>query len=126
MNNLNTKKKVSFDIDAKILSSVKSFCSSKNKKLADFYREAVEEKLKNDLSFLEVFLCSQKGIKKINIPVVSDMEYNIYTATEEMKINVNAVKEGVIYNIDSIEDEILRDVLLKYSKNNTVHFFTKK
>ena len=57
-----TKKKVSFDIDPKILSDVQSFCDANNRKVSDFYRAAVKEKIEREKQYITIFVPRSKGI----------------------------------------------------------------
>ena len=119
------KKKVSFDIDAKVLNDVKARCVASNTRFADFYRDAVIEKLERESNFLEVVVFSQKNINTISIPL-KEIEYDIFDASDRMKVNVGAIKEGIIYNISHIKDRSLKESLADFSLDDRVHFFTIK
>ena len=89
------KKKASFDIDPEILSDVKNLCQSRNMKVADFYRAAVEEKLKRDREYITIYIPVAGKIEKATIEQ-KIYDIDIFEASEKMKENVGAVNEGVL------------------------------
>jgi len=129
------KKKVSFDIDPKLLSDIKKFCSNKSIKLADFFRGASQEKLDNDNSFITIFVAHEGKIEKY---LISKEYYtwDMYSASDEMKINADAECEGYV----RIKREFVLDEekqvaptaskselneLIASSKERSIAFYTK-
>lgn len=89
------KKKVSFDIDQDLLSSIKSMCSIKGCKLADFFRDASLAKLESEEIYMTILVPANGKIEKFTIEK-NEYEIDIFEASQNMKINVGAKCEGVI------------------------------
>ena len=100
------KKKVSFDIDQKLLVQIKDLCTIKRMKLADFFREAAREKLERDERYISIYVPLDGKI--IHFQVDIDLyEVDIFEASEDMKANVNAVCEGVVrFRADTVQRKI--------------------
>ncbi len=117
------KKKVSFDIDADILSDVQSFCKVNNRKISDFYRTAVKEKIEREIKHVTIYVTRPKGIIEKYTVKKDKVDIDFFEATHEMKVNVNAVMQGII---TISEDSDLRFDLKSCAIENKIHFFTKE
>ena len=105
------KKKVSFDIDPGLLERIKSIILSRDMKLADFFREAAENKLEIEEKYIVIYVSVEgKGIQKLIV------ERSLYITTfkeasKDMKDNVGAVQEG---SIELLKD---REALDRFYEN---------
>jgi hypothetical protein len=117
------KKKVSFDMDAKVLSDVQSFCKENNRKVADFYRNAVNEKLEREKKHITIYVAQPKGfIEKFSVNK-EDIDIEFFEPTYNMKVNVNAAKQGIIR---ISEDDDLNPDLKSCAVDDKIYFFTKE
>ena len=89
------KQKVSFDIDTDTLSDIKSLCQSRNTRVADFYRDAVREKLDREKDYITIFYLKEGVIEKETIRK-EDYKLVIFEATKKMKDNAGAINEGIL------------------------------
>ena len=90
------KKKVGFDIDVELLSELQAFVKSRNMKISDFYREALQEKLEREKNSLMMIYVPMNGvIEKIGIDP-KKYEIELREASDKMKENVGAVNEGIL------------------------------
>jgi len=123
-----SKKKVSFDIDNRLLSDIKSLCTAEDIKLSEFLRGAAEdgfEKLKEASEKRLLFIIStEHGIVKRSVDM-SNMFSVEYSASQEMQENVNAKEEG-FFLLSDVKDKKERLELSTYSDHSgRVVFFTK-
>jgi len=124
-----TKKKVSFDIDPKLLSDIRSLCKIKDIKLADFFREASLNKLETEEVFMTILVPYNGKIEKFTVEK-KEYDIDLFEASEIMKINVGAKCEGILrfshqrssklkgISLDGI------DVLVKESHDKKISFYT--
>jgi len=124
LNTTLNKKKVSFDIEPKLLSDIKLYCTENNIKQSTFFRDAAKEKLERDKSFLTILVPLDGTIKKF---LVSRAMYDIdiFDASEQMQTMVGARKEGVLRIKKGFEDkadETLKKIVDNFDK---VSFFVR-
>ena len=120
------KKKVSFDIDERVLRDVKMMCQLQNMKLSDFFREACLEKLKSEVLYMQIYVPHDGIVEKFLIPK-KKYEIDIFVASELMNQNVGAKCEGVIRQISNCiysQEEEKINQLIKINKGK-ICFFTK-
>jgi len=111
------KKKVSFDIDQKLLADIKTLCMNNDMKLADFFRTASLEKLKNDNTYYSIYIPINGKIEHFHIG--KDMyEIDIFEADQLMKINVGAKCEGIA--------RLFTDRGIKYKENDKLYQLIKE
>ena len=115
------KKKVSFDIDQKLLSDIKSMCKIKGIKLADFFREASYKQLESEEIFMTIFVPHDGRIEKFTIEK-RKYEIDLFEASEVMKINVGAKCEGIIRTLE--EEDSTINTLIKNTNSNKLAFYT--
>jgi len=119
-----TKKKVSFDIDQKLLNDIKESCRVKGMKMADFFREASLEKLERDKLHLSILIPHDGTIDLFNVEK-EHYDVDLFEASGTMKANVGAECEGVIRLKDGEkydENDPLFQMLLK----GKMGFYTTK
>ena len=98
------KKKVSFDIDPGILSDVQSLCRSRGIRPADFYRDAVKEKMEKDAGkWITIYIPKAGKIVKTTIDI-NWYRLQVFDASEMMRNDFGAVHEGILR--EKSEDEI--------------------
>lgn len=121
------KKKVSFDIDQQLLESIKEICRSKGIKLADFFREASQEKINNEKSYISIYVPANGKIEHLQINR-NDFEIDLFEASHQMKVNVGAECEGVLRtkkesyeNIDPFIKQLFKDT----GSTGKLRFYTK-
>ena len=121
-----TKKKVSFDIDQKLLSDIKSLCKIKDIKLADFFREASLKKLENEEVFMTILVPHNGKIEKFTVEK-RKYDIDLFEASEIMKINVDAKCEGVIrfsFSQNNKDDLKGIDALIAENYDKKIAFYT--
>jgi len=123
-----SKKKVSFDIDLALLADIKAVCGLKEIKLAEFYRSAVESRLKEMKNSMDIFMISNNhGIQKATI-TPSDFTMTLTKASNEMHENVGAICEGTL--IDPFKfpqtEEVWKILQKHLSEDKKIYFFTKE
>jgi len=121
------KKKVSFDIDQQLLSNIKEICRSKGIKLADFFREASEEKINSEKKYMAIYIPANGKVEQLQINR-ADYEIDLFEASHEMKINVGAACEGVLRvrpgtEMDKV-DPLIKSII-NFMPDKSVRFFTK-
>jgi hypothetical protein len=117
-----TKKKVSFDIDQKLLTDIKSLCKIKDIKLADFFRDASLRKLENEEIYMTILVPTNGKIEKFTVEK-RNYEIDIFEASQEMKINVDAKCEGVIRMKDAAGESRI-DKMIMESQDKKIAFYT--
>jgi len=120
------KKKVSFDIEVKDLTSIKSFCEKNKLKQSDFYRAAAIEKFLRDNKYKIVFFFDvvSNKFKKLT---VDTQNYNIdeFETDDETKADLSIKSIVIISKPDKNYDE-LNDLDILLAKNNdTLKCFVK-
>lgn len=128
------RKKVSFDLSVSELTHVRGIIERKGMKLADFFREAVQDKIRKENKYMTIYVFDFGAIKKLTI-LAANYDITIRDASEEMIENVGAGSEGTLTRkedrseIESSKDPIIAfddpviEALLE--KHGEVHFFTK-
>ncbi len=129
------KQKVSFDIPVSEYNQVKEIVDrTPGMKLADFYRGAVQDKIKKENKYMTIFVFDFGMIKKLTV-LTANYDIVIREASEEMIENVGAGSEGTLTRkedrseIESSTDPIIvfDDPIIEalLDKNGEVRFFTK-
>ncbi|MDY0292578.1 MAG: hypothetical protein RBR02_09625 [Desulfuromonadaceae bacterium] len=126
------KKKVSFDIDEYVLDQAKDLCDTRDIKFSDFVRDAVAEKIANDLKYFIIYAFVDESIKKFYVDKTNP-NYKIleFPASLEMAKNLGAKSEGYISftNLESacgdIKDDVDFVLVKKFERAEKLKFFTK-
>ena len=89
------KRKVSFDIEEDSYERVKELCEARDLKMGQFFRSATDLLYEREKKFMTVYLILDGKIEK---KIIDTHQYviEVYPASEEMKINVGAKREGVL------------------------------
>jgi len=118
------KKKVSFDIDPKLLDTIKKLCKQKEIKVADFFRDASLKKLEREKFLITIFVPIDGKVKKFTIEKIK-YEIDLFSASEIMKINVSAQCEGVLRFINNYQEKDIEiDKIINKSIDKKINFYT--
>lgn len=100
-----TKKKVSFDMEPGLLSDVRSLCESRGITPADFYRDAVKEKLERDARhWITIYIPIMGDIEKVTVDMTW-YELELFEASDMMRDDFDAVHQGILRKKSPTADE---------------------
>jgi len=127
------KRKVSFDIDQKLLNEIKNLCDVKKIKLSDFFRDASRTKLDADVIYLSIYVPYGGKIEHFQINR-NDYEIDLFEASQQMKVNVGAECEGILREYSTQAIQIFKkekefdklEEIIKNSPEKKVAFYTTK
>lgn len=117
-------KKVSFDMEEEKLDAIKRYCLDHKIKLSDFYRSAIDLKLKEIDNRLNVFFMAENGIYS----AIADLnELRFVEDTEDEMIEFFNAKRSGNLELKSGADESKIDPLIldEIKKNGYLHCYIK-
>lgn len=126
------KKKLSFDMEETVFDEAKNFCDTHRIRFSDFVRDAIDEKIANDLKYFSIYCFMDESVKKFYVDR-TNQKYKIieFPASIEMAKNLGATSEGYIsfVNLENactdVKDEIDFILVKKFEKAEKLKFFTK-